>query len=209
MLAVTRCSTVSAMEDEDCALELWQMKDLRRMFFAWPGRLIVIPQVEEICAKCENPKPKFANLRSDVGAMFNWAQMSEVFVEGPNILERHRRRKGASTVTVRHGRAFVGRLGGHTSATFSRDVVHFREMQQFMDYDEKIRLLVLGGDTSSPVVLEQKRGPFIGGRLSPTKTVIFLGRRAGCYLRNRAQIRRDGFLRDELGDFYFNHPVCG
>jgi hypothetical protein len=58
--------------------------------------------------------------------------------------------------------------------------------------------LVLGGDTDEPLVLEQVRGTFIGGRFSRTKTAIFLGRRIRCYFNDPPRVRNDRFVVEGL-----------
>jgi len=188
-----RAWTVVAMGDRVCAKELWRLTDLRKVFFASRTALHRIAQFRDVCAKCDLEKPPYANLRADVGAMFNWAKMEEVLAEGPKMCERAKRNLRAHTVMIQHGRDFLGTMGGFTAGNYRRDTVDFAEMHQFMVYDNKVRLLVLGGDTLDPVVLSQDRGTFIGGRFSRAKTVIFLGRRAWRYLHDKEATQRDKF----------------
>jgi hypothetical protein len=96
-------------------------------------------------------------------------------------------------VTVRHGKAFFATLGGHTAGTFGRDTVSFPEMTAFLEYDDGVDLLVLGALSDDPVVLQQIRGTFIGGRFSRAKTAIFLGRRLWAYLRDWRRVEADRF----------------
>jgi hypothetical protein len=123
-----RAWTVAAMEDVVTAFELWKLKDLRERFFATRQALAAPPVFRKECARCHEEKSVYANIRCDVGAMFNWARMSEVSAEGPQILRRHRQARQVQAVTVQHGRAFLCGMGGHTAGTFRRDVVAFPKM---------------------------------------------------------------------------------
>jgi len=90
-------------------------------------------------------------------------------------------------------------LGGHTAASYKRNVVAFHEMTEYLAYDNSVTLFVLGAETDEPVVMEQIRGTFIGGRSSRWKTAVFLGRRLSNYLKDRRAMERDGFSLPALG----------
>ena len=185
--------TIVTMHDEVGLLEIWRLKDLRREFYRRRGALRRPLEYRDTCAACAGPKDAFSNLRSDVGAMFNYARMEEFLEEAPKVLDRQRRR-GYHTVTVEHGAGLKGKLGGHTAGSYRRDTPSFDELREFAIYDDRLRFLVLGGDTKEPIVLEQHRGTAIGGRFSRTKTAVFLGRRAWRYLRDLRARERDRFL---------------
>ena len=101
----------------------------------------------------------------------------------PRTLSRVRRARRQNTVTVESSYKARGHIGGHDAGTFGRQVIFFRELQDFINYITEISLFTLG-EAKNLIVLRQLKGVPLGGRMSKAQTSLLLGDGEGRLFNN-------------------------